>query len=262
MYQGGFGRPFYGHLISVLSEQTLFAWSRLTYFVRYPRCPLNFKQIQPIESDRVSSTISSSTVFNGQQLLAFPSNTALIAANFAANPLNRQYQPRAYANDYQIPERVYQYTVSWQQELPYKLVSTVAYVGSQGRNLFLRSVANRILPGSTTILNGTTLPTGVGVINRTNAAGQVIGVNTVRQFDILSGTTQNRPFAEVDYKTSGGDDSYNALQFSLQRSLSSGLTMNLQYTFAKSQGLTAGSNEARTSAQLDNFEADRGRYSA
>ena len=216
-------------------------------------------QIQPIESDRVSSTISSSTVFNGQQLLAFPSNTALIAANFAANPLNRQYQPRAYANDYQIPERVYQYTVSWQQELPYKLVSTVAYVGSQGRNLFLRSVANRILPGSTTILNGTTLPTGVGVINRTNAAGQVIGVNTVRQFDILSGTTQNRPFAEVDYKTSGGDDSYNALQFSLQRSLSSGLTMNLQYTFAKSQGLTAGSNEARTSAQLDNFEADRGR---
>ncbi|HQU84807.1 MAG TPA: hypothetical protein PKY59_16835, partial [Pyrinomonadaceae bacterium] len=210
-------------------------------------------QIQPIESDRVSSTISSGT------LLAFPANTAAIVANFNSNPLNRQYQPRAYSNDYKIPERVYQYSFSWQQQLPYNLTSTVAYVGSQGRNLFLRSVANKILPGSATILNGANLPNGVGVINRTNAAGQVIGVNTVREFDILSGTTQNRPFAEVDYKTSGGDDSYNALQFSLQRSYSTGLTLNAQYTYAHSKGLTAGSNEARTSAQLDNFEADRGR---
>ncbi len=210
-------------------------------------------QIQPIESDRISSTISSGS------LLAFPANIPAIVANFSANPTNRQYQPRAYSGDYQIPERVFQYTFSWQQQLPYKVVSTVAYVGSQGRNLFLRSVANKILPGQTTILNGANLPTGVGIINRTNAAGQVVGVNTVREFDILSGTTQNRPFAEVDYKTSGGDDRYNALQFSLARAFNSGLTMNLQYTFAKSEGLTAGSNEARTSAQLDNFEADRGR---
>ncbi|MCD9186591.1 MAG: carboxypeptidase regulatory-like domain-containing protein [Pyrinomonadaceae bacterium] len=210
-------------------------------------------QIQPIESDRVSSTISSGS------LLAFPANTAAIVANFNSNPLNRQYQPRAYSNDYKIPERVYQYSFSWQQQLPYNLVSTVAYVGSQGRNLFLRSVANKILPGNTTIPNGTNLPNGVGVINRTNAAGQVIGVNTVREFDILSGTTQNRPFAEIDYKTSGGDDSYNALQFSLQRSYSTGLTVNAQYTYAHSKGTTAGSNEARTGAQLDNFEADRGR---
>ncbi len=216
-------------------------------------------QIQPIESDRISSTISGSTLFNGTQLLAFPANTAAIAANFAANPLNRLYQPRAYSPNYKIPERVFQYTFSYQQQLPYNLVSTVAYVGSQGRNLFLRSVANQILPGQTTILNGANLPTGVGVINRTNAAGQVVGVTTVRQFDILSGATQNRPFAEVDYKTSGGDDKYNAFQFSLVRSFNKGLTMNAQYTFAHSEGLTAGSNEARTSAALDNFEADRGR---
>lgn len=211
-------------------------------------------QIQPIESDRVSSTITSGS------LLAFPANIPGIVANFSSNPLNRQYQPRAYSNDYQIPERVYQYSVSWQQKLPYDLVSTVAYVGSQGRNLFLRSVANKVLPGSTSIVNGSSLPTGVGVINRLNSAGgQVIGVNTVRQFDILSGTTQSRPYAEVDYKTSGGDDSYNALQLSLVRSFSTGLTTNIQYTYASSKGTTAGSNEARTSAQLDNFEADRGR---
>lgn len=226
-------------------------------------------QIQAIESDRISSTISSSTTFNGQQLLAFPAPISAIVANFNANPLNRQYQPRAYSPNYKLPERIFQYTFSWQQRLPYNVVSTIAYVGSQGRNLFLRSVANKILPGSASVLNtATAFPTGVGVINRVNALGQVTGVTTIREFDIVNNAAACgvaatnpvcKPFAEVDYKTSGGDDRYNALQVSLVRSFSTGLTMNMQYTFAKSEGLTAGSNEARTSGQLDNFEADRGR---
>lgn len=219
-------------------------------------------QIQPIESDRISSTISSGS------LLAFPANTQAIVDNFNNNPLNRQYQPRAYAANYKIPETVYQYTASWQQELPYNMVSTVAYVGSQGRNLFLRSVTNQILPGSAAILNGAGLPAGVGVVNRTNASGQVIGVTTIRQFDLINNsatcsaaTSTNpicRPFAEVDYKTSGGDDSYNALQTSLARRFNTGLTLNAQYAYSSSRGTTAGSNEARTSAQFENFEADRG----
>ena len=211
-------------------------------------------QIQPIESDRISSTITSGT------LLAFPANIPGIVSNFTSNPNNRSYQPRAYATNYTIPEKVYQYTFSWQQQLPGNIVSTVAYVGSQGRNLFLRSVANRILLGQTTIADGTTLPTTFGVINRTNAAGQVIAVNTVRQFSIVSGTSSvQNPYAEIDYKTSGGDDTYNALQMSMVRSFTNGLTMNAQYTYGSSKGLSSGSNEARTSAQLNNFEADRGR---
>ncbi|CAN5580450.1 hypothetical protein BH10ACI3_BH10ACI3_20390 [soil metagenome] len=210
-------------------------------------------QIQPIESDRVSSTVTSGS------LLAFPANIPGIIANFNSNPANRSYQPRAYSSSYQIPERILQYSLSWQQQLWGNMTATIGYVGSQGRNLFLRSVANRILPGQATILNGANIPTGVGVVNRTNAGGQVIGVTTVRQFSIVSGATVQNPYAEIDYKTSGGDDKYNALQMSLQRSFRSGLTMNAQYSFGSSHGLTAGSNEARTSAQLDNFEADRGR---
>jgi hypothetical protein len=209
-------------------------------------------QIQPIESDRISSTIST------LPLLAFPANIPAIVANFNANPNNRQYQPRAYSNTYEIPEKIYQYTVSVQQQLPFDTVLTAAFVGSNGRNLFLRSVANKLLPGQTTILSGAALPTGVGVINATNPGGQVVQVTPVREFDILSGTSIQRPFAEIDYKTTGGDDSYRALQTALSRRFESGMTLNLQYTFARSFGTTAGSNEARTSAQLDNFEADRG----
>ncbi len=198
-------------------------------------------QIQPIESNRISSTLSGG---------AFPQDPAAIAANFINNPNNRAYQPRAYARNYSIPEKVYSYSFSWEQQLPYKLTLTSAFVGSQGRNLFLRSVANRILPGQTTIADGTTLPTTFGVVNRTNGAGgQVIAVNTIREFAIVSGTSSVlNPYAEVDYKTSGGRDSYRALQLSLGRRFSTGVTLNSQYAWSRSFGNTSGSNEARTAA--------------
>jgi hypothetical protein len=218
-------------------------------------------QIQPIESDRVSSTFTSNPIFPNGPALAFPLNSAAAVA-FFNNPANvntRAYQPRAYSPDYKIPEKVYQYTFSLQQELFNGTVLTAAYVGSQGRNLFLRSVANKILPGQTSVASTVSaLPAGVGVVNLTNDAGRVIGVRTVREFSVISGTNALNPFAEVDYKTSGGDDSYNALQMTLARRLTSGLTLNSQYTFSRSFGNTAGSNEARTSAIPDNFEVDRG----
>jgi len=221
-------------------------------------------QIQPIESDRVASTFTTNPIFPGGPPLAFPIDTSGVTNFFASNPNTRAYQPRAYSPDYKIPEKVYQYSVSWQQELPYQMTLTTAYVGAQGRNLFLRSVANRILPGQVTIADGTALPTGVGVVNRTNASGQVIAVNQpIREFSIVSGTsTVQNPFAEVDFKTSGGHDHYNALQIGLGRRVSAGLTLNSQYTYAKSFGNTAGSNEARTAANnaraISEFDYDNG----
>jgi len=210
--------------------------------------------IQPIESNRISSTLAGGS---------FPQDPVAIAAAFINNPANRQYQPRAYANEYTIPEKIYQYSVSVQQELPYQLVFSGAFVGSQGRNLFLRSVANRINPGQTTILDGTPLPSTFGIVNRTNAAGQVIAVNTIREFSLVSGTsTVNNPYAEVDFKTSGGSDSYRALQLSLGRRFSTGLTLNSQYTFSRSFGNTSGSNEARTAGNnaraLSEYDYDIG----
>ncbi len=218
-------------------------------------------QIQLIESNRISSTVSGG---------AFPQDTNAIIANFINNPNNRSYQPRAYANEYQIPEKIYQYTISVQQELPYNIIFTGGFVGATGRNLFLRSVANRILPGQTIIQDGTALPSGVGVINRCSVApvngtcpGSIFAVHTVREFSIVSGTSSvQNPYAEVDYKTSGGHDSYKALQLSLTRRLNTGITLNGQYTFGRSFGNTAGSNEARTAANnaraLSEFDYDNG----
>jgi hypothetical protein len=224
-------------------------------------------QIQPIESDRISSTLSS-----GPLLTFNPDQTAAINAiisNFVNNPNNRAFQPRAYAPEYIVPEKIYSFTGSIQQELPYKIVGTVAYVGSRGRNLFLRGLSNTLRAGNATILDATAIPTNAGVVSRTNASGQVIGVTTVRQFSIVNGTSVQNPFAEIDTKTSGGSDSYNALQLTLARRIGTGLTLNSQYSFSKSFGNTSGSNEARTAAEpfggparpsgdTNNYEADRG----
>src|SRR6185369_4535437 len=133
-------------------------------------------QIQPIEAERINTTLTSGP------LLAYPLDPALVRPNFINNPSNRSYQPRAYANDYSIPERIYQYTTSIQQELPGGMAATAAYIGSQGRNLFLRSIANRT----------------IGVqSNGANAAFQI------REFDIITrnpdGTIASllRPYAEI-----------------------------------------------------------------
>jgi len=187
-------------------------------------------QIQPIESDRISSTL---TGVNN----AFPANIPQIISNFNSSPNTRSFQPRAYDRvNYEVPERIYSYTVSVQQELPYKMALTLAYVGSQGRNLFLRSVTNQIVRVIPNVTPG--------------AAGF-----TVREFSIVTfpnGPNANpvvqNPFAEIDYKTSGGHDSYNAFQTSLARRFNSGVTLNAQYTYSTSRGNTAGSNEALTSA--------------
>jgi hypothetical protein len=197
-------------------------------------------QIQPVESDRISISQTGGT---------YPIDPAALRAAFVNSPNTRQYQPRAYANEYTIPEKIYQYTVSFQRELPGRFALTTAYIGSQGRNLFLRSVANRI----TQVLTNPNPATAAIVLREfsipvKDANGTITGV-------------QN-PYAEVDYKTSGGRDNYNALQLSLVRRFSDGLTLNTQYTLARSYGNTGGSNEALTAANnartLAEFDYDMG----
>src|SRR5262249_5896588 len=192
--------------------------------------------LQPIESDLINTVVSSNPG-------GFPIDVNAVRTNFINTPNNRSFAPRAYSPDYKVPERIYQYNVSIQQELPGRFVATGAYVGSQGRNLFLRSIANRI------------------VSVRTPNPGQA-GV-IIREFDTdNAGTNVLRPFGEVDYKSSGGHDSYNALQLSLMKRSSRGLTMNAQYTLGRSYGNSTGSNEADTvgnnARNLGDFAYDDG----
>jgi hypothetical protein len=188
-------------------------------------------QTQPAQNDRINRTITSGS------LLTFPADTQSILSTGISDP-NLQFQPRAYLPDYQIPEKILQYSASLEQQLPGNAVLTVAYVGSQGRNLFLRGITNRI--------------TGV-VMNPTTGAG-----TAVREFSVVNGTTVTNQFAEIDTKTSGGNDHYNGLQVLLNRRFSRGLTLGAQYVWAHSIGNSDGSKDARSSSNNYSFSSEYG----
>ena len=187
-------------------------------------------QTQPAQNDRINRTITSGS------LLTFPADTKSILSAGVNDP-NLQFQPRAYLPDYRIPEQILQYTASLQQELPLGSALTVAYVGSQGRNLFIRGITNRI--------------TGV-VTNPVTGAGAA-----VREFSVVNGTTVTNRFAEIDTKTSGGGDNYNGLQVMLNRRFSSGLSAGMQYVWGHSIGNSDGSKDARSSANNYSFTSER-----
>jgi hypothetical protein len=177
--------------------------------------------IQPAESDRVSRTLSSG---------AYPIIPADIISSYDINSTSLKFQPRAYAPGYKVPERIMSYTASVQQELPGGAVLSVAYVGSLGRNLFLRSVANKITNVATNATTGAAIVT--------------------REF--------GDRFAEIDYKTTGGNDHYHSMQTTINRRFAKGLTFGVQHTWGRSIGNSQGSNEALTAANNYSFAADYG----
>ena len=184
-------------------------------------------QIQPEANDRVTRTFAAGS---GKVYPISPQND--VYATYDINSPTLGYQPRAYTPSYKVPERVVSYTASIQQQLPGNFQFMVGYVGSSGRNLFLRSITN-LVTGVTT--NGTT---GAGT--------------AIRQF--------GGRFAEIDYKTSGGTDQYNALQTTLQRRFASGFSMGAQYTWAHELGTSSGSNEATTAQAPLQLYGARGEY--
>jgi hypothetical protein len=176
-------------------------------------------QVQPIDSDRATTSLGAGN--------AYPIIPSQVLANFTRTN-HPGYQPRAYPPDeYTLPEKILSYTASIQQQLPGNTVLTVAYVGSQGRNLFLRSWTNRMIG-----------------VNPTSGA-------PILQFD----STQ---FAQIDYKTSGGTDHYDSMQTTVNRRFAKGLTAGFQWTWGRSIGNTGGSNEAQTTQNPLDFNYDHG----
>jgi sarcosine oxidase gamma subunit len=168
--------------------------------------------IQPIESDVDRFSLANQV---------YPVNINIIISG----PRPAQ-TPRAYdVSGYIHPERNVQFGASVQQELFKSWVAQIGFVGSLGRQLFQRSITNRII-----------------AVNP--ATGAV--------------TRQNPAFGEIDYKTSGGRDTYKALQLGLTRRYTNGLSFSMQYSFAHSYGTSQGSNEALTVQDPFCFICERG----
>jgi hypothetical protein len=88
--------------------------------------------------------------------------------------------------------------------------------------------------------------------------------NLITAVDPVKGTItrQNNAFAEIDTKTGGGTNSYNALQVSISRRFVDELTIGSQYTFGKSIGVSQGTAEAPTIQDPSCLVCDRAVNSA
>ena len=182
-------------------------------------------QPQQILNDVVAVQLQSVTTPG----LAYPLDRTQVFKSFdPANPIG--FTPRAYARGYKLPENVLSYTFSIQQALPSHSVLTVAYVGSQGRNSFQRTITNRITSVGTNPSNGTAIIT--------------------REF--------GDKYGEVDVKTSFGNNHYDSLQVALNRQYTRGLSLGLTYTWSHGIGTSGGSNEATTSQNNYGFGGERG----
>lgn len=180
-------------------------------------------RIQPIENYIERQRVQSTDVPGGA--LAYPVDPATYK-----NLLSVRGYTHERPDEYNI-----QYGVSVSRELPGAMNLTVGYTGSEGRDMFLRGVANT--------------------------------------FDNVTRVRPVPSVGQVDYKTSGcvddlvingnalngcGRASYDALQVSLTRRFRSGLTGGLQYQFSKNKGTTQGSNEAATAANTFDYETEYG----
>jgi hypothetical protein len=184
-------------------------------------------QTQLIVNDFVVTTQTTGNI-------GYPVNRPQVIATWDPNSPTAGYQPRIYAADYALPETVWSYTASVQQELKGQSTLTVAYVGSHGYNLFQRTISNKIV--------------GVG---QNPTTGVVI---VTREF--------GDKYAEMDVKTSHGHNEYDGLIASWNRRYAKGLTSVFNYTLGRNYGTSGGSNEATTSENNYDFEQEYGRNSS
>lgn len=179
-------------------------------------------RIQPIENYIERRRIQQSDLPG----LAYPVDPSALR-----NLLSIRGYTHEYPNEYNV-----QYGVSVSRELPGAVNLTVGYTGSQGRDMFLRGVANVLDP-----VTRTRLQPSYGQIDF-KTAGCVDGIS-------LGGV----------YPISGcGYASYDAFQLSATRRFQGGFTGGFQYQYSRNKGTTQGSNEAATSQNTFDFETEYG----
>ncbi len=165
------------------------------------------------------------------------------AADIPSNGLAYPVSPTVYRNQLSIrgythhrpDEYNVQYGASVSHELPGAVNLTIGYTGSQGKDMFLRGVANTL-----------------SVATRTREVSE---------------------YGQIDYKTSScldglvingnpisgcGRASYDAVQLSATRRFRTGFTGGLQYQYSRNKGTTQGSNEAATTQNTFDYETEYG----
>ena len=142
--------------------------------------------------------------------------------------------------DYRTPE-IYQYNLTVGREIAKDLALEVGYVGSQGRFLGIRYDLNAPYP-----TGAVTSSTSGGVTTYTPV--------TARRYPTLN---------TIQYQSQIANSYYNALQASLRRRFTNGLTLLVSYTFSRAIDTASSTNNSTTGTQkfpqdIYNLAAERG----
>lgn len=129
----------------------------------------------------------------------------------------------------QVPT-IYSWSLGVQREIGLKTALDVSYIGNRGRHLQYRRDLNQLPLGSTL---------QPGVLTRVNGV-----TNALRPY---------QGYAAVNFTEFGATSNYNALQARLSRRFARSFTGNLNYTWAKAQGV----NEVDGTALAYTFDRQR-----
>jgi hypothetical protein len=154
---------------------------------------------------------------------------------FAKPPYTLQ---NAVFDDFKTPYS-YHYNLTVQREIPWKLVTSIAYVGSLGKHLIERSDGNTPI---SIVLSGTQrCPTN-------SSSGPIYAAGTVCAAG--NGKRRNPAWGELQTRRLSGVSYYNALQVLASRRFTGGLQAQATYTYSKSIDTSAGlfSEEADNAA--------------
>ena len=178
-------------------------------------------RIQPIENYIERRRVQQADIPNNG--LQYPVSSAQLA-----NLLSIRGYTHHYPTEYNV-----QYGLSLSRELPGEVNFTIGYTGSQGKDLFIRGVGNTL-----------------------NINTRVRPIPSYGQIDYKTGGCVDG-LTIAGYPVSGcGRSTYDALQLSLTRRFRAGFTGGLQYQYSRNEGTSQGSNEAATTQNTFDYEAD------
>jgi outer membrane receptor protein involved in Fe transport len=138
----------------------------------------------------------------------------------------------AYDESSNAAPTVYDYSISIQRELPFNMVLDVAYVGNIQRHQVLQFNINQVLPGTSyqaqfkdPRLAGNNFYGPISASNPGPLPGtQAVDSNLMRPYV---------GFGTLNLITNVGNGNYNALQWSVNKRLSHGLTFMVSHTWSK-----------------------------
>ena len=183
-----------------------------------------------------------------------PPSAAQIAAGCAAKPSACFSLQNVVFNNFKTPY-LYQYSLEVQRQLPYKIVASVAYVGSRGKHLVERFEGNTPIP---IVLPGG-VPCNAGAVSATNPilpSGTLCTPKTA--------TRRNPNWDAMQERSLNGLSWYDSMQVSVLRRFSAGLQVQASYTWSKSLDTSAGlfseeADNAATGLEIpDNVRNEKG----